>query len=302
MVIMLGAALALPPALRAQDQLAQRQPPGAASAPAVMPLEPPPQGEPHTELLDSSASQGHDPLLEPRPLPRANLSLVGGTVRKLDRVRNRMIVQPFGGGKPYTIYFDERSRILQDGRESTVLALRVGERVHVETQALGAQVFARTIHVRGSYSVAQASGQVSAVNGAEVTMQDRMSGSTVSFRVGPQTRLTAHGKPAALAALTAGALIEAVIVSGRNAQAQSIDIRAAPGESFTFVGKVTHVDLRSGVLALDDERDGNNYELVFDTKTQEEIARLTVGTPVSVTASFDGHGYDATSIRVTEER
>ncbi len=72
-------------------------------------------------MLDLSAIE-HDPLLEPKPLPRADLSLIGGIARKVDTVRNRVTVQPFGGGNKYLIYFDDRTRILSGGRETTALA------------------------------------------------------------------------------------------------------------------------------------------------------------------------------------
>ena len=131
------------------------------AAPDPATLEPAAKGEPHTEMLDTANSpEGHDPLLEPQPLPRADLSLIGGIARKVDTVHNRLLVQPFGGGNRYLIYFDERTRILSGGRETTVLAIHPGDRVYADTQALGPQVFARTIQVRAAGGPAQASGQV----------------------------------------------------------------------------------------------------------------------------------------------
>ena len=87
---------------------------------------------------------------------------------------------------------------------------------------------------------------------------------------------------------------------GRQSEAQSITIQASPGESYAFAGILTHVDLSDGVLALDNQTDGNNYELYFDPQGEKSVGKLVVGTPVSVTASFDGKRYRATSIRVTD--
>jgi hypothetical protein len=61
------------------------------------------------------------------------------------------------------------------------------------------------------------------------------------------------------------------------------------------------VNLKDGVLALDNQVDGNNYELYFDPLEEKNVARLVAGTPVQVTANFDGKRYRATSIRVTEK-
>ena len=40
-----------------------------------------------------------DPLLDLPPVPKAGATLVGGVIAKLDRVRDRILVKPFGGGQ-----------------------------------------------------------------------------------------------------------------------------------------------------------------------------------------------------------
>jgi hypothetical protein len=64
---------------------------------------------------------------------------------------------------------------------------------------------------------------------------------------------------------------------------------------------LTHVNLRDGILALDNQNDGNNYELYFDPLSEKSVSRLVTGTPVQVTANFDGKRYRATSISITTE-
>jgi len=274
----------------------------AQSTSAPAPLEPAASGEPHTEMLDTANSPvEHDPLLEPKPLPRADLSLVGGIARKVDKVHNRVTVQPFGGGNKYLIYMDDRTRILSGGRETTVLALHPGDRIYADTQTLGGQVFARTIEVRKTGGPAEASGQVIEVLGGKVRMQDRLSGETIQFAISDRTKVEARGAPSSAGELHTGSLIDVTFVSGgRRSDALSITIHASPGESYVFAGRLTHVDLRDGVLALDDQADGNNYELYFDPLGEKNVSRLVVGAPVSVTASFDGKRYRATSIKVNE--
>ncbi len=261
-------------------------------------LEPEASGEPHTEMLDPGAME-HDPLLEPKPLPRADLSLIGGIARKVDTVRNRVTIQPFGGGNKYLIYFDDRTRILSAGRETTALGIHPGDRIYVDTQTLGAKVFARTIEVRRVGAPAQASGRVILVLGGQVRLQDRLSGETIQFAISDKTKVDLRGAPSSTAELRAGSLIDVTFVAGgRRNDAQSITINAAPGESYVFAGILTNVDLRDGLLALDDQVDGNNYELYFDPLSEKNVGRLVAGTPVWVTASFDGKRYRATSIKI----
>ncbi len=261
-------------------------------------LEPEASGEPHTEMLDTSAIE-HDPLLEPKPLPRADLSLIGGIARKVDTVRNRVTVQPFGGGDKYLIYFDERTHILSGGRETTALGIHPGDRIYVDTQALGSQVFARTIEVRRAGALAQASGRIVLVLGGQVRLQDRLSGETIQFAISDKTKVDLRGAPSSTAELRSGSLIDVTFMPDqRSREAQSITISAAPGESYVFAGILTNVDLRDGLLALDDRVDGNNYELSFDPLSEKSVGRLVAGTPVWVTASFDGKRYRATSIKI----
>jgi hypothetical protein len=100
--------------------------------------------------------------------------------------------------------------------------------------------------------------------------------------------------------LHSGSLIDVTFTpGGRRGEAQSITIHATPGETYVFAGILTHVDLRDGVLALDDQVDGNNYELYFDPLEQRNVAQLVKGAGVQISANFDGKRYRATSIRVT---
>jgi hypothetical protein len=271
----------------------------AVAAPVPSPVEPAAGDQPHTELLDAASGGEHDPLLEPKPLPPARLSLIGGVVRKVDTLRNRLTVAPFGGGPRCEIAFDERSRILRDGRETTVLAIHPGDRVHVDTQALGAQIFARTIQVESGAATAQARGQVLDASGGEFRMMDRMSGETVRISISPRTKVESHGIAVAAAEIHPGALVDVIFAPGAHGEAQSVSIQASPGQDYTFAGILTNIDISAGVLALDNRSDGNNYELYFDPLTVRELASLVVGAPVSIIASFDGRRYRANSIRVT---
>ncbi len=160
-------------------------------------------------------------------------------------------------------------------------------------------MFARTIEMRRVGPSAQASGQVLLVVGGQVRMQDRLSGETIQFAISDKTKVDLRGAPSSPGELRSGSLIDVTFVPGpRHSDAESITIHASPGESYVFAGTLTNVDLRDGLLALDDQVDGNNYEVYFDPLTEKGVNRLVAGTPVSVTASFDGKSYRATSIKI----
>src|SRR5690348_14519362 len=61
---------------------------------------------------------GHDPLLDLPALPKGSVTLLGGTVKSIDQVRDHLTVEPFGG-KSEKIAFDERTHFYRDGGETT---------------------------------------------------------------------------------------------------------------------------------------------------------------------------------------
>src|SRR5205085_9972973 len=98
-----------------------------------------PTAKPEGDALNSPG----DPLLDVPPLPKGKVTLVGGNVLKIDPIRNRLQVQPFGAKDKMKISFDERTRVFRDGRETTQASIRKGDRVYLDTMLVGPQVFAR---------------------------------------------------------------------------------------------------------------------------------------------------------------
>jgi hypothetical protein len=76
-------------------------------------------------------------------------------------------------------------------------------------------------------------------------------------------------------------------------------VLAVPGTKFTFAGKLTHLDLRSGVLALENASDGKLYEVKFKPTPQVVTDDLVIGAEVSIVALFSGRDYIAESLAVT---
>ena len=96
-----------------------------------------------------------------------------------------------------------------------------------------------------------------------------------------------------------GALI-AVKFSPRSRNAGSADeisIIAEPGTAFTYFGRVTHLDIRSGSLSIENRADGKTYDVHFDPSTRVPD-NLLVGSQVTVVATFEGDRYTTQSIEV----
>jgi hypothetical protein len=79
--------------------------------------------------------------------------------------------------------------------------------------------------------------------------------------------------------------------------AKEISVIAAPGQSVMFAGKVTHLDLSTGQLAVENRTDSRTYDIAFDNH-RNLPSNLMVGSDVTVAAIFDGRRYTANRIDV----
>jgi len=283
-----------------------------ATAPLIPELENPAPAEanPKTDILDSSATSGavvtdgHDPILDPPPMTRTTTTMVGGTILSVDRLRNRMTVHVFGGGR-WSVNFDERTHIFHNGRETTQLALKKGERVYVDTQLDNNKhdIFARNIRVGVTAPPADADGQIIAVDARhnELTLRDSLNSVPVRFAVDPETRISNGQTPAAFKDVKPGTLVHVRFSasSPNRGLAREVNIVAAPGTSFTFQGKVTFLDLHRGILAVQNSTDDKNYEIHFSPDAVADRGNLGVGRDVLVRATFEGTRYAAQSVNVT---
>jgi hypothetical protein len=128
----------------------------------------------------------------------------------------------------------------------------------------------------------------------QVTLLDSLTGQSVRFQVTPRTLIQKRGEISTAADIKPGALMDVRFAPGqKGGTAQQVGLLAVPGESFVFAGRVTHLDISSGTLAIDNESDERNYTVHFNLATVENREQLSVGSEVSARATFDGKNYNA---------
>ncbi|HVO64146.1 MAG TPA: hypothetical protein VMT53_24715 [Terriglobales bacterium] len=244
---------------------------------------------------------GYDPLLDLPPLPEGKLTLVGGTVSKVDPISDRLEVRDFGGGKT-NIAFDLRTKILRNGAPATVKDIQPGYRVYVDTMLKGDEVFAKTIRLETSSDQGDARGQVVAVNTERgiLKLQEEVAPEPFQFRLTPDTTVTMNGRRANASEVLPGALVAIRFAGGGNGSvAREVRVLANPGENFTFVGKITFLDLRLKRLAVANQSDGETYDISLDQLALSESRGLRVGSDAVVKAVFNGKSYEAQKVEVS---
>ena len=231
---------------------------------------------------------------------------MGGIIRNVDRVRNRMAIAVFGGGR-WNIFFDERTHIFHNGAETTQLALKKGERVYVDTMLDGQRhdIFARNIRVGVSAPPADADGQIIAVDTAhgELTLRDSINSVPVHFGIDKETRISSGATPTSLQQIKTGALVHVKFApeSGNRGIAREVIITATPGAAFTFVGTLTYLDMHRGLLAIHNLTDNKNYDIHFSPDRHQQTDNLGVGSSVKIIATFEGTQYTAQSIALSDD-
>jgi len=231
-------------------------------------------------------------------LAHTKVSLIGGTIYKLDRVRDEFTIQIFGGGK-MKVYFDPRTHIYNDAGEASVADLRKGDRVSIDTVLDGSTVFARNIRLK---STADGATQGIVVgyreDKGELTVRDALSPVPLKLHVTDKTRVLDHDRAVSADSLLRGTLVTVKFASQKDGRgfAQEISVLASPGASFTFVGHVTALDLSSGLLVLTSATDGKTYEIYLNPFVAADNLRQSAD--VTVLTRFEGNRYVAQSLTV----
>ena len=261
----------------------------ATVAPSASPVEPT-NGVPDT-ALDPKTLFPDLPALRPQ-----KISLVGGTIERLDRVRDQLTLRIFGAGK-LKISFDPRTQIYQDGHEASVSDLRQGDRVSIDTELDGSAVFARKIRLTTTMGAIQ--GTVVGYRQGELVLRDILSPRFLKLRITPETGILDRGRSVS-SGLARGTLVAVTFGSQKDGHvvAQEVSVLARPGESFTFAGRVTALDLRAGLLVLISATDGKTYEIYLDPSLAAGNDNLRESAKVIVLTRFDGNRYVAQNVTV----
>jgi hypothetical protein len=258
-----------------------------------------------TEDADDSAITVDPATLLPElpPVPKENATLVGGTVDRIDRVRDKITVRLFGGGKQ-SLLFDPRTQIYRGGQAVTLAELREGERIYIDTILDGTDVFARTIRLTGPHGTGTSQGVVLKFRSSqgELTLRDALSPEPVEVRVNSSTRVTQGERIVPLSALVPGSLISIRFSSGqeRRNTATEISILAQPGTEYTFSGQVAHIDLRNGLIVVNSTVDHKTYELYLPPSINPDD-NLQPGVTVKAVTKYDGEHYVVRNISLNPQ-
>ena len=235
------------------------------------------------------------------PLPTGKATLLGGTIRSVDHVRDRLILQIFGGGR-MTVLFDERTRVFRDGKDASLDDVKNGQRAYVDTTLDGTTIFARNIRIAAQAPTGQSSGQIVDFwpASAELTVRDTISPEPVRMRLAGNAVIRQGDRTARPEELRPGTLVTLAFTPGNGGApiVQQISILASPGATFMFSGRIENLDLHRGLLVLVDPRDNQTYEVYFDPTVRQLTRDLRQGADVTVQASFDGTHYQSREIAV----
>jgi len=282
--------------------------PSAASGAASSMVSPEPSGIKPIQIVPADATDADfemvaDPaslLPDLPPLPGAKSTLVGGTIARLDRVRDQLTVRIFGGGQ-MKVLFDPRTRVYRGGREASVSDLEVGGRVYLDTILDGKTIFARSIRLKTAPGLGETQGIVESYSSdrSEMTIRDAISPTPVRVRLSSSTRFLQAEKTVSAAMLTTGTLVAVKFNAEGNGHdvAREISILALPGTQYTFAGQIVHLDLRTGLMVLNSSTDHKTYEVYLSPSVAPED-NLHVGALVTVVANFESSRYVARSLTI----
>lgn len=237
-------------------------------------------------------------------LAKTKASLIGGSIGHLDRVRDELTVRVFGGGRVKAL-FDPRTHVTRDGKTILTEDLKTGERVYVDTILENGQIFARNIRVGGSNPEGTGQGVVlsyRAEDGALV-VRDLLSPGPMKLRVTSSSKILRNGQEASTRDLTPGTLLDLKFEPQPHGEsvAREISILITPGTQFSFSGRVTFLDLRTGLLVVTSSADHKNYEIHFDPSRLQIGQNLHEGTAVTVLTTYDGNQYVARGLTVESD-
>ncbi len=240
------------------------------------------------------------------PLPPGGKStILGGQIRDVDPVLDQFTLGVVGQ-RPLKILFDERTQLFRNGKIISLRELRSEEHASVQTVLDGGNVYALSIHVLSQTPEGECQGHVLNYDPATgtLTVNANLSREPIRLMLRDDTPVVREGQ----AAFTSGAEGKSDLVNGSlvvvkfeangkgQAVANHVTVLARPGSSFVFSGKLSSLDMHSGLLVLLDPRDDKSYQISFAPARIPGSDHLHTGDQVRVAASFDEGRYTATEI------
>ncbi len=235
------------------------------------------------------------------PQPKGKTTLLGGRIHTVDLVRDRLVLDVFGGGH-MTVLFDERTHVYRGTAQGSMDQLAKGERAYVDTTLDGKDIFARNIRIVPEAATGQGNGQIEDFDftKGEFTLRDTLSPKPVRMKLAAGAVIRRGDQTVSTAALEPGTLVSVVFVPGteREPKVREVSILASPGATFGFSGRVSYLDLNRGLVVLVDPRDNKSYEVYVDATNRELTRDIQEGADISVEARFDGTHYEARRVTV----
>jgi hypothetical protein len=244
----------------------------------------------------ASRRENRDPLLDLPELPNNKVTLIGGTVKSLDEVMNRMVVVPFGSKQNLPVSFDTRTDFFEDGKPISYRTIREGQRVYVDTMLNGTSVFAKKIWIQSAADSGIGRGQVVAYNPEHqtLTIRDELSDQPIKMQLSRATVLKKGQEPAVPADLVPGTLV--AISFGPQRELREVNLLARPGSTFVFQGRISYLDMSRRLIAIDNRSDAKKYDISVGAIASSVLRQLREGSEVSVSAVFDGRRYNARTL------
>ena len=233
------------------------------------------------------------------PLPKGQVSLIGGTVIRLDPVRDKITLRAFGG-RDLTINFDVRTCVTRGETLASMRDVKAGMRVYADTILNDGRIFAKTVRVSTNSPLGESQGQITSYdpNKRILRVRDAVSSRGFDVQITANTDIRAQGQPVQAAELRNGALVKVVFESGADTtnRAEKIDLLAEKGGMVTFSGKILSIDLRNGYVTLVEPESQNTFDVGLDSIPEASRNQLKEGADVTVRALFDGTKYQAESV------
>ncbi|MGH9528440.1 MAG: hypothetical protein ACRD2S_00810, partial [Terriglobales bacterium] len=177
-----------------------------------------------------------------------------------------------------------------------------GDRVYLDTILVGSKVFAKSIWIRTTAGSGNGRGQILRYDPRDntLTLRDEVASEPVSFRLDSGTVIRNGTGTGSVEDLKSGSLVAVTFDprQGRSGVVREISILAAPGSQFTFMGKITFIDLSQRLIAIANKRDDKDYDIYFGSVPVTVLQGLREGSQASILATFDGNRYVAQKVDI----